>query len=119
MTGRDRATTQLAEWVSLGAAVLFVGVGILALKYPETAILRLATLGVPGWPVYLAGTAEVVAGGMLLYRPARVGAAIVLAVATLAGAGLSLAYREPGTALEAFGLGILAIVVLILEKLRR
>lgn len=119
MRGSGSATTQLAEWISLGAAVLFVGVGILALKYPETAILRLATLGVPGWPVYLAAVVEVAAGGMLLYRPARIGAAIVLAVATLAGAGLSLAYREPGAALEGFGLAVLAIVVLTLEKLRR
>jgi len=118
MTAHDDATTRLAEWISLGAAVLFVGVGILALKYPETAILRLATLGVPGWPVYLAGIAEIVAGGMLLYRPARVGAAIVLAIATLAGAGLSMAYREGGTALEGLGLAVLACIVLVLERRR-
>jgi len=108
----------LAEWVSLGAAVLFVGVGLLAFRYPDTAILRLATLGMPGWPVYVAGAVEIIAGVMLLHRPARSAAAIVLALATLGGAGLSLAYRETGPALEGLGMAVLAIAVLVLEKVR-
>jgi len=118
MSGRGAVTGQLAEWVSLGAAVLFVGVGVLALRYPETAILRLATLGVPGGLAYAAGAVEMVAGGMLLHRPARAPAAAALAVAALAGVALSLAYREPGSALEGVGLAVLAIAVLVLDKTR-
>jgi uncharacterized membrane protein HdeD (DUF308 family) len=119
MTDREAVTSQLAEWVSLGAAVLFTGLGILALRYPETAILRLATLGIPGWPVYAMGVLEIAAGGILLYRPARIPAAAVLAVTAVVGSALSMAYREPGSALEGFGLAVLALAVLLLEKSRR
>ncbi len=118
MTDRGIVTGQLAEWVSLGSAALFVGMGFLALRYPETAILRLATLGVPGWLVYASGAVEIAAGGMLLHRPARTAAAVVLAIATLAGCLVSLAYREPGSALEGFGLAVLAVAVILLEKNR-
>lgn len=118
MEDRGAATAQLAEWVALGAAVLFAGVGILVLRYPETAILRLAALGMPAWPVYVAGVAVVAAGALLLHRPARTAAGLALAAATLAGAALSMAYRDATTALEWLGLAVLAAVVLLLERLR-
>ncbi len=111
-------TKQVADWVSLGAAVLFMGLGVIALRYPETAILRLATLGMPGWPVYASAVAEIAAGALLLHRPVRARAAVVLAAVMLAGSVLSLAYREPGTALEGLSLVALALAVLLLDKLR-
>jgi hypothetical protein len=119
MPDRGATANQFAGWVTLGAAVLFMGLGILALRDSETAILRLATLGVPGWPVYVAAGVEIVAGGLLLHRPARTGAALMLAALMLAGSILSLAYREPESALEGLGLVALAVVVWLFERLRR
>jgi hypothetical protein len=43
----------------------------------------------------------------------------VLAVTAVVGSALSMAYREPGSALEGFGLAVLALAVLLLEKSRR
>lgn len=118
MTGRASGIGLLADWTSLAAAALFAGVGMLTIRHPETDILRLAALGLPAWPAYGAAGIEIAAAGLLLHRPARVPAALVLAVLSLGGVGLCLAYRESASALEALGLAVLAAVVLILERRR-
>lgn len=118
MTGRAWSEGPLADWVALGATAVFVAAGVVLLRYPETAILRLAALGIPPWPVYLAGLVEITAGALLLHRPARPSAALVLALVSLAGAILNFAYRQPQSALEATALAVLAGALIVVERNR-
>lgn len=118
MNGRGRRAGPLADWVVLGAAALFMAAGMLTVRYPETAILRLAAFGLPAWPAYVAGIVEMVAGALLLHGRARPWAAVVLIAVSLAALSLNFAYREPRSALEALGLMVLAVVVVLLEKKR-
>jgi uncharacterized membrane protein YphA (DoxX/SURF4 family) len=118
MSDRIRRAGPLADWVVLGAAALFMAAGMLTVRYPETAILRLAAFGLPAWPAYVAGIIEIVAGALLLHGRARPWAAVVLIAVSTAALTLNFAYREPRSALEALGLMVLAVVVVLLERRR-
>ena len=107
---------RLSDWVVLVAAALFMAVGVLILRYPETPILRLAALGLPAWPVYVAAVVEIVAGIALFHGPLRAVAALVLMAVSLAAAVLNFAYREPQSAVEALGLAVLAVLVLAITR---
>ena len=75
MKGGAEGIGPLADWLSLAAAVLFTGLGLLTIRSAETLILRLATLGMPAWPAYAAGGLEIAAALLLLHRPARLAVA--------------------------------------------
>jgi hypothetical protein len=109
----------LIDRISLGAAVLFAAVAVTALARPETAILRLSALGFPAWPIYLAGTLQLLAAALLLPRSTRVAAAAVIAAIATLKMGVEWAYREPMLALESLGQAALAIMVLVFENRRR
>lgn len=118
MSGAARSKGLLADWLILATAALFMAVGLLTIRYPETVILRLAALGLPPWPAYAAGVTDIAAGALLLNGRARPFAAMVLVPLSLAEALLNLAYREPRSAMEAFGLALLAGIVFALGRRR-
>ena len=118
MSGRAEAGVPLADWLSLAAAVLFAGLGLLTIRSAEALILRLATLGLPAWPAYAAAGLEILAALLLLHRPARLAAALLLVVLCLAGVVLNLAYREAGDALETLVLAALPAAVAVMERRR-
>jgi hypothetical protein len=119
VTGSASKPGVLIDRLSLAAAVLFGAVAMTVLLRPEIAILRLSALGIPAWPVYLAGVLQLLAAGLLIPRNTRVAAAAVIAVTAVLKMVAEWAYREPLSALELLGQATLAILLLVLEMRRR
>jgi uncharacterized membrane protein len=112
-------TRDLADWLALAAGLALLVVGVVLIWRPDTAILRLATLGLPGWPVYVAGAAQVVSGAALPFRRTRRAAALVLVLMALARGLVDITYRDTDAALEALAQAVLAGAVLGLAVRRR
>lgn len=109
----------LGDWLALAAGIALLFVGLVLIWRPDTAILRLATLGFPGWPVYLAGVAQVIAGAALPLRSTRRRAAIVLIILGVGRTLVELAYRDTEAAVEALAQAALAAAILGLAARRR
>jgi hypothetical protein len=113
------APRDLADWLSLAAGLALLFVGVVLIWRPDTAILRMATLGLPVWPVYVAGAAQVVSGAALPFRSTRRAAALVLVLMGLARGLVEITYRDVDAALEALAQAVLAGAVLGLAFRRR
>jgi uncharacterized protein YjeT (DUF2065 family) len=119
MSGDAARAGSLADWLSLAAGLTLVAVGVVLVWRPETAILRLATLGLPGWPVYAIAGVQIVAGASLPFRSTRRAAALVLVLLGLGRGAVELTYRDTDAALEALAQALLAAAVLALGTRRR
>lgn len=108
----------LADWLSLAAGLALAAVGVVVILRPETAILRLATLGFSGWPVYAIGAIQIAAGVALPFRSSRRAAAVVLVLMGFGRGLVELAYRDTDAALEALAQAVLAAAILGLSARR-
>lgn len=112
MNAGPAGSRTLADWLSLAAGLALAAVGVVVILRPETAILRLATLGFSGWLVYAIGAVQIAAGAALPFRPTRRAAAVVLVIMGFGRGMAELAYRDTDAALEAMAQTVLAAAVL-------
>ena len=112
MSGDAARAGSLADWLSLAAGLTLVAVGVVL-------VWRLATLGLPGWPVYAIAGVQIVAGASLPFRSTRRAAALVLVLLGLGRGAVELTYRDTDAALEALAQALLAAAVLALGTRRR
>ena len=112
MSGDAARAGSLADWLSLAAGLTLVAVGVVLVWRPETAILRLATLGLPGWPVYAIAGVQIVAGASLPFRSTRRAAALVLVLLGLGRGAVELTYRDTDAAPSIAAVAYAAVLAL-------
>lgn len=117
MSGESAVPRRASDWLALATAGLFA-VGAAGLfAQPETALLRLAVLGVPGAAAYAIALVQLGLATLLIWPATRFGGALGLTVIAVLTLATHWVYRDSGaTGLAA---GQLLVVVSVLLTARR
>lgn len=117
MNGESAVPRRASDWLALATAGLFAVDAAGLLAQPETALLRLAVLGVPGAAAYAIALVQLGLATLLIWPASRFGGALGLTVIALLTLATHWVYRDTGaTGLAA---GRLLVVVSVLLTARR
>lgn len=103
------------DWLALGAAILFATMAMSLLLGSESAVLKLAVLGLPAWLATAIGVLQFGCAVLLLSAHLRIRAAAILGVLGCGQLMLDILYRDIGAAYQSGGAVIVLAAIVWLE----
>jgi hypothetical protein len=119
MSADSAVPSRATDWLALAAAGLFAVDSAGLLAQPETAVLRLAVLGVPTVAAYAIAIIQLLLATLLIWPATRFGGALGLTVMAAVTLVAHWVYRDTGAAALAAGQFLVVVSVLLTARRRR
>jgi hypothetical protein len=119
MSSESAVPRRASDWLALATAVLFAVDSAGLLAQPETTVLRLAVLGLPGAAAYALAIVQLTLATLLIWPATRFGGALGLAVIAAVTLVTHWVYRDTGAAGLAAGQLLVVVSVLLTARRRR
>jgi hypothetical protein len=119
MSGESAVPRRASDWLALATAGLFAVDSAGLLAQPETAVLRLAVLGIPGAAAYAIAIVQLGLATLLIWPATRLVGALGLTVIAAVTLVTHWVYRDTGAAGLAAGQLLVVVSVLLTARRRR